>query len=212
MIATNKLYPKNEKKAEKKYLKDLGDDKYSILQTQRESTTIEHRKMVMFCRRTNTGPALNSAPQLRVSLPPKVIPTHCSGIPWFEVCVHCTTPSLWPFHGWNWYKRSYPTSTCCSQGSWQSKSWICSLNHYVMVTSHFSTYIYNVFLHLQYAFTSLSCWFTDHVCILGTLKISIKKSIKLCWLIRFFLHLLHPKNALQELFYFCFVVCLLSSS
>lgn len=56
MIDTNKLNPKTMKRKQGKYLKDLGNEKYSVLQTQRKSTNPPRRRAVMFCRGVNAGP------------------------------------------------------------------------------------------------------------------------------------------------------------
>lgn len=56
MIDTNKLNPKTMKRKQGKYLKDLRNEKYSVLQTQRKSTNPPRRRAVMFYRGVNTGP------------------------------------------------------------------------------------------------------------------------------------------------------------
>lgn len=56
MIDTNKLNPKTMKIKQGKYLKDLGNEKYSVLQTQRKSTNPPRRRAVIFCRGVNAGP------------------------------------------------------------------------------------------------------------------------------------------------------------
>lgn len=55
-IDTNKLYPKTMKRKQGKYLKDLGDEKHIVLQTQRKSTSPPRRRAVTFCRGVNIGP------------------------------------------------------------------------------------------------------------------------------------------------------------